>query len=200
MGTTGSACTAGDGQPQCASCTDQGSAYYLSAGAACEPIKSCDADSEYQTATPTPTADRQCAIKVCTCGTGRYGATGSACDMHGTVQCVSCSNLGTEYYLSGGSCFNIRGCTDSEYETAEPTGTSDRECATKACTCNEASPRGTPATGTACPTHGALKCVACSDADGFYLNVDGDNMTTFTSYAVPTSASMSSYYVGTDDV
>ena len=55
-------------------------------------------------------------------------------------------------------------CSASEYATSSSApGTTNVQCATKQCSCSN----GTGASGTACPTHGAAKCTACSP--GYYM-------------------------------
>merc|ERR1719410_1451387 len=173
-------CTACTSADNCQSCADD---YFLDGGA-CESVKDClateyetagptptsdrecaaltecDLATDYESVAPTPTSDRQCSLKICTCAKGSH-ATGADCDENGTVTCTDCDALdhyldGTpgqedcfscptectectsadncqacaaDYFLDGGECFTVKTCLATEYETAGPTPTSDRECA-----------------------------------------------------------------------
>ena len=117
-------------------------------------------DGFYQTAAHTPTSDRECTLKQCTCENG-IGATGDACPINGDAKCASCTG---EFYLNGIECTAWDTCESSEYVTQVPDNDQNRECATKECTCVS----GVGAEGTQCPTHADAKCASCTGE--FYLN------------------------------
>merc|ERR1719410_2302285 len=111
-------CTACTSADNCQSCADD---YFLDGGA-CESVKDClateyetagptptsdrecaaltecDLATDYESVAPTPTSDRQCSLKICTCAKGSH-ATGADCDENGIVTCTDCDAL--DHYLDG---------------------------------------------------------------------------------------------------
>ena len=144
---------------QCAACP--GGTYSDSTGyGACDAWTQCK-NAEYETVAPSASQNRQCATKQCTCANGGTAATGATCPAHNTAKCTACSG---NYYLSNTACVAWTTCTDSQYQFVAPSNTQNRQCATKQCNCSN----GTGATGAACPTDGAAKCVECKATH--YLN------------------------------
>ena len=121
-------------------------------------------ESQYEKKAGTGTSDRVCAEKQCTC-TGGNAATGAQCKTHGTEQCTSCTE-GAGTYLSDSKCLEWRTCSSAEYMTVEGTTTSNRQCATKQCTCTG----GNAATGAQCKIDGTEQCTSCTEGASRYLN------------------------------
>ena len=97
---------------------------------------------------------KQCKKNICECSNG-IGTEKTACPIHGAAKCVGCVG---QYVLRADECSPWKICSSSEYEKTAPSTTADRACEVKECTCANG---GTSATGSACSSHGAAKCVGC---------------------------------------
>ena len=84
------------------------------------------------------------------------------CDSYRIVD-TSCTD---GYFKQNGTCVAWKVCGADEYQVQEPTLTMDRLCMPKTCTCNN----GKPASGAACPDHGAQACSVC--APGHVLSAE----------------------------
>ena len=122
------------GAAKCMSCN---AGFWLSADA-CRAHNVCTA-TQHETAAPTGTSDREC-------------TDNSQCHTAPT-QYESKAPTAT----SDRECSSHDVCSDDQYEKEAATDHSPRICATKECTCHA----GSPAIGTACPTHNTVYCISC---------------------------------------
>ena len=112
-------------------------AYVDSQTLLCTAYTTCTA-GQYETHSPTETADRQCADNQCACSNG-VPATGVDCPNHGAPKCTECS---TGYYLNGDDECQLSPCTLGQYNdgdgcqycpvgqtTTDGTATSAADCA-----------------------------------------------------------------------
>jgi hypothetical protein len=82
--------------------------------------------TEYQTWAPTASANRQCALKECTCSNGT-SAPALVCSAHDAHHCVSCD---AGHYLSGNVCMPFTVCAAGQHQTTAPVQTTqNRVCA-----------------------------------------------------------------------
>ena len=135
----------------------------------CTVTKTCTS-GEYQTVAPTASSDRMCTScpggtfkakpgnQACSewrrCPAGQGMQPGSATK---DVTCTACSAFHFKSVEGNAYCTPHSVCTAAEHETAAPSATLDRKCATKHCTCTH----GVAVSGKDCPVHGAAMCSEC---------------------------------------
>lgn len=113
-----SKCNGCDG-PTASDCTACASGYYANAGTSgeCTAWSECGA-TQYQTSAPSTTEDRGCGDCHASCTEGCTGPN--------DTDCTACSPSHWENEV--GSCVALTTCEEDEYESEEPTPTSDRTC------------------------------------------------------------------------
>eukprot|EP00933_Yihiella_yeosuensis_P037485 TRINITY_DN3143_c0_g1_i1.p1 TRINITY_DN3143_c0_g1~~TRINITY_DN3143_c0_g1_i1.p1 ORF type:complete len:517 (+),score=66.91 TRINITY_DN3143_c0_g1_i1:74-1624(+) len=97
----------------------------------------------------------KCVENRCRCSRGT-GATGTACENHGSKYCAECD---APFHLLNGKCHRCR----PGYHRLNSKDPINEDCELDECECEH----GTAAEGTLCPQHGSDWCTACDD--GFQL-------------------------------
>jgi hypothetical protein len=95
----------------------------LLTGGTCDTHTICT-DEQYVTKEATPTSDRLCDIKECTCSHG-IGKHGAACATHLSPQCASCY---AGYYLADQACAPYAGACDNGILVAQSERDHDNHC------------------------------------------------------------------------